>query len=751
MLYHTSLAMALSPALLERWGRPGAAPVQASAAGRSAKDVSSSAVSLAFLLDFHRLCVLTQPGGEEMSTKAVVESVIVPATREAKTFFGALVPLAVGPPTAFASHAWGCPAGSCTEHAAWTGSGFAPPSCPADCPVRRAGCFSILVDALKAHFADANPDKVYVWLDVFAVNQHSPEGDLHEGQALTLTIDASAETLVVLDHWRPALPLSRLWCLYEMGSTPPTKLKILTPDFSESELSTAFRTLSVEKAGCHDPHGNIAPMIASHIVAQRGSLTEFERVLRLRLLLKPISYEADCKTLLANAGGESWNFDELHEFTRESGPRLACIAGGAGEGKSTLAAMLCSELMQPPLVDACHFFMGGRDERRQERGVVIRSLAYQLALRFPAVHDYMMELSDEQLRSLSIDMEKAWELLIDRPLSLLAGTRVVLLFDALDETLDDTGKLGSVFDLLLRFTPRREQDGYSGASVCVIVTTRDEGLVMEKLHNCWETKMRMFKPATLRTSSEENQLLLMLRNWTGEAFDSTTEAFEHAFSAAGPSSADLLSVIVAARQPPSMALLSAMGLQEKLLLLPGWERLFYVRDHCVHMLHRSLMDWMETDGQRHSVDVLLGHQLLAEVLMSKQVLPWIEQGHAAPPHGSYVYSNLFIHLDVAGRLEDACTLILTEKWQSRIREQGSHTSGLFTLINQASHLSSRLGERDQPGNPAVDQLLSQCCSEVAGMIKGKTPEEIRRTFNITNDFTPEEEEEVRRENAWAFE
>jgi S-phase kinase-associated protein 1 len=37
------------------------------------------------------------------------------------------------------------------------------------------------------------------------------------------------------------------------------------------------------------------------------------------------------------------------------------------------------------------------------------------------------------------------------------------------------------------------------------------------------------------------------------------------------------------------------------------------------------------------------------------------------------------------------------------------------------------------------------------MIKGKTQEEIRKTFNIKNDFTPEEKEEVRRENQWAFE
>lgn len=33
--------------------------------------------------------------------------------------------------------------------------------------------------------------------------------------------------------------------------------------------------------------------------------------------------------------------------------------------------------------------------------------------------------------------------------------------------------------------------------------------------------------------------------------------------------------------------------------------------------------------------------------------------------------------------------------------------------------------------------------------KGKSPEEIRKIFNIANDFTPEEEAHIREENKWA--
>lgn len=61
---------------------------------------------------------------------------------------------------------------------------------------------------------------------------------------------------------------------------------------------------------------------------------------------------------------------------------------------------------------------------------------------------------------------------------------------------------------------------------------------------------------------------------------------------------------------------------------------------------------------------------------------------------------------------------------------------LFNLIRAARYLQ-------------IDSLLSLACERIAEYIKEcNTPEEIRKRFNIKNDFTPEEEDDVRRQNAW---
>jgi len=73
-------------------------------------------------------------------------------------------------------------------------------------------------------------------------------------------------------------------------------------------------------------------------------------------------------------------------------------------------------------------------------------------------------------------------------------------------------------------------------------------------------------------------------------------------------------------------------------------------------------------------------------------------------------------------------------WDANFVEVDQET--LFELILSANYMD-------------IKPLLDLSCAKVASMIKGKTPDEIRRRFNIVNDFSPEEEEAVRAENKWA--
>jgi S-phase kinase-associated protein 1 len=106
----------------------------------------------------------------------------------------------------------------------------------------------------------------------------------------------------------------------------------------------------------------------------------------------------------------------------------------------------------------------------------------------------------------------------------------------------------------------------------------------------------------------------------------------------------------------------------------------------------------------------------------KKVIEWCEHHKADPPASADDDS------DSRKKTTDI------EEWDQKFMQVDQEM--LFEIILASNYLD-------------IKPLLDVGCKTVANMIKGKSPEEIRKTFNITNDFTPEEEDQIRRENEWA--
>jgi len=106
----------------------------------------------------------------------------------------------------------------------------------------------------------------------------------------------------------------------------------------------------------------------------------------------------------------------------------------------------------------------------------------------------------------------------------------------------------------------------------------------------------------------------------------------------------------------------------------------------------------------------------------KKVIEWCEQHKGDPPAAADDDS------DSRKKTTDI------DEWDQKFMQVDQEM--LFEIILAANYLD-------------IKALLDVGCKTVANMIKGKSPEEIRKTFNIQNDFTPEEEDQIRRENEWA--
>ena len=303
--------------------------------------------------------------------------------------------------------------------------------------------FCGLVAAIHSHLRNADPRHVYLWLDLFAINQHTLAAELPFLDASLL--GTKAGTLMVLrgPSGTEETPLGRAWCVLELGRTT----RLLGPqmmhfhgqdDLPHEVWSKTVSELDIRncQAFSEDDKKEILDSISSD-----GGAEQLNRDVRSLLLLQPLFYAEDMQHL--KEGDGQVDLEAVHRWCLEGDSHLLWLHGGSGAGKSTVSTALVKD---PPKGAALlHAFVKHNDLRKQNVYRVLRTLSYQLLEHF---RDHRFEcienLKVEDVADGALDkaggVRAAVEQLIVSPLKELRETHgvkapVIFLVDALDEGL----------------------------------------------------------------------------------------------------------------------------------------------------------------------------------------------------------------------------------------------------------------------------------------------------------------------------
>lgn len=135
-------------------------------------------------------------------------------------------------------------------------------------------------------------------------------------------------------------------------------------------------------------------------------------------------------------------------------------------------------------------------------------------------------------------------------------------------------------------------------------------------------------------------------------------------------------------------------------------------------LIKEMLD--EEDDEEEENEIPLPNVNLATL---KKVVKYCEYHHKNPAEE--------LERPLKGKIQDVIC-----EWDNEFLKIDQST--LVELIMAANYLN-------------IKDLLDLTCANVASMIKGKTPQQIREMFGIENDFTPEEEAKILEENKWCEE
>ena len=256
----------------------------------AARSLSSEAdfPTLGVRLAHLRELLASVPAG--LATKDVVERHIKPMTKSLSYVEAHLQESFVGPATLFVSHVWGY-------------------------DFRR-----MLEAVLELEGSEAEPDSVFVWLDVLSVNQHKASDNAYDKDWWSSTfkraIGAFGRTVLVMMPWEDPAPLKRSWCLWEILSSLEGKATLdvrmhadekerfaeaLRTDFGSIQLSMSKIDVAKAEAWSKEDQANILEAVK----ATEGGVNGVNAAILARMR------EWLAESARAVGGGEDADMDDM--------------------------------------------------------------------------------------------------------------------------------------------------------------------------------------------------------------------------------------------------------------------------------------------------------------------------------------------------------------------------------------------------------------------------------------------------------
>ena len=374
-------------------------------------------------------------------------------------------------------------------------------------------------------------------------------------------------------------------------------------------------------------------------------------------------------------GTREWVFDGVLNWLddRSSQNRVMVISANAGMGKSVIAAVICKRMQEAGKLSGSHFCRYN-NVRYCKPQLMIQSLACHFSHALP---EYKQALLEQLSRNLGTDLnnmgvEELFALLFKEPLSAVGdpGRNMLMVIDGLDESeyqgrnelldvianqfcklpiwicfLVTTRPALNIAERLKHLKPLKlkSNDAENVEDIRVfclkrlqhVVKLENEGELIEKL--VLKSEGLMLYAHFLILAITENPSIFREGDLVGSSPSGITAVYHSYFkrlerelikelNVREEHLLNLLSAITASREPLPMAFVSK-------LLVPGTDSLLTkrkvlraldtvsallpIRDYCVHVIHKSVKDWL-TDiscyGEHEFImDENKGHRLLADL------------------------------------------------------------------------------------------------------------------------------------------